>query len=102
LLYQELQEKYEKTCEKREAMKDEMHQLQQQLEKTKADYKYFEKFESIRLKLISFCSALSRKWKEKSDLITELDNKVRRASENYQNNEKKLIDENNRLVESQK
>ena len=40
LLYQELQEKYEKTCEKRDSMKNDMHQMQQQLEKTKADYKY--------------------------------------------------------------
>ncbi len=47
-------------------------------------------------------SALSRKWKEKSDLITELDNKIRRASETYQTNEKKLLDENNRLIEIQK
>ena len=39
LLYQELQEKYDKACEKREAMKDDLHQAQQQLEKTKADYK---------------------------------------------------------------
>jgi len=55
------------------------------LKKTKADY-----------------NALSRKWKEKSDLITELDNKIRRASETYQTNEKKLLDENNRLLETQK
>ncbi len=41
LLYQELQGKYEKACEKRDAMKNEMHQIQQQHEKTKADYKYF-------------------------------------------------------------
>ncbi len=40
LLYQELQEKYEKACEKRDTMKNEMHQIQQQHEKTKADYKY--------------------------------------------------------------
>ncbi|CAF1014317.1 unnamed protein product [Rotaria sordida] len=85
LVYQELQEKYEKVCEKRDSMKNEMHQLQQQLEKTKADY-----------------NALSRKWKEKSDLISELDNKIRRASETYQTNEKKLSDENNRLIEIQK
>ena len=39
VLYQELQEKYEKACEKREAMKDDLHQVQQQLEKSKADYK---------------------------------------------------------------
>ena len=39
LLYQELQDKYEKACEKREAMKNEMHQIQQQHEKTKTDYK---------------------------------------------------------------
>ncbi|CAF0920868.1 unnamed protein product [Rotaria sordida] len=84
-VYQELQEKYEKVCEKRDSMKNEMHQLQQQLEKTKADY-----------------NALSRKWKEKSDLISELDNKIRRASETYQTNEKKLSDENNRLIEIHK
>ena len=40
LLYQELQEKYEKACERRDAMKNEMYQVQQQHEKTKADYKY--------------------------------------------------------------
>ncbi|CAF2860117.1 unnamed protein product [Rotaria sp. Silwood2] len=85
LLYQELQEKYEKVCEKRDSMKNEMHQIQQQLEKTKADY-----------------NALSRKWKEKSDLISELDSKIRRASETYQTNEKKISDENNRLIEIQK
>lgn len=39
LLYQELQDKYETACEKREAIKSEMHQTQQQYEKTKADYK---------------------------------------------------------------
>ena len=39
VLYQELQEKYEKACEKREAMKDDLHQVQQQLEKSKSDYK---------------------------------------------------------------
>ena len=49
-----------------------------------------------------FLSALSRKWKEKSDLITELDSKIRRASETYQTNEKKLLDENTRLLEHQK
>ncbi len=55
------------------------------------------------LKKCSFpSSALSRKWKEKSDLITELDNKIRRASETYQTNEKKLFEENNRLLENQK
>lgn len=39
VLYQELQEKYDKACEKREAMKDDLHQVQQQLEKSKSDYK---------------------------------------------------------------
>lgn len=52
--------------------------------------------------VLSAFSALSRKWKEKSDLITELDNKIRRASETYQTNEKKLLDENTRLIENQK
>jgi len=36
LLYQELQEKYEKACEKRDSMKNDMHQVQQQLEKNKS------------------------------------------------------------------
>ncbi|CAF4958136.1 unnamed protein product, partial [Rotaria magnacalcarata] len=45
---------------------------------------------------------LTKKWKEKSDLINELDNKIRRASETYQINEKKLSDENNRLMQIQK
>jgi chromosome segregation ATPase len=39
LLYQELQEKYEKVCEKRDSIKNDMHQMQQQLEKSQNDYK---------------------------------------------------------------
>jgi hypothetical protein len=39
LIYQELQEKHDKTCEKRDAMKNDLHQVQQQLEKSQADYK---------------------------------------------------------------
>ncbi|CAF4697140.1 unnamed protein product [Didymodactylos carnosus] len=35
----DLQEKYEKACEKRDAIKHDMHNLQQQLDKAKADYK---------------------------------------------------------------
>ena len=58
--------------------------------------------EKLVLRHARHSSALSRKWKEKSDLISELDNKIRRASENYQINEKKLTDENARLVETHK
>ena len=59
-------------------------------------------FSRVLHSLLSRFSALTRKWKEKSDLITELDNKIRRASETYQTNEKKLLDENQRLTDNQK
>ncbi|CAF4364535.1 unnamed protein product [Rotaria socialis] len=85
MVNQELQDKYDNACEKKDSLKSNFNLLQQELEKTKSDY-----------------NALTKKWKEKSDLINELDNKIRRASETYQINEKKLSDENNRLMQIQK
>lgn len=40
LLNQDLQEKYQKLIEKKDSMKNEIHSLQQQLEKSKSDYKF--------------------------------------------------------------
>lgn len=62
----------------------------------------FISFFLIKFLLFSFNSALSDKWKEKSDLINELDNKIRRASENYQLNEKKILEENKNLIQKNK
>ena len=39
LLSQELQEKYEKACEKRESMKSDLQHAQQQVEQSKGEYK---------------------------------------------------------------
>jgi hypothetical protein len=54
--------------------------------------------------MVSFLvfSDLSQKWKDKSDLINELDMKVRQMKENYDCKEKTLVDEKSKLVEENK
>ena len=47
-------------------------------------------------------SELSRKWKDKSELIAELEIKVRQMKENYDSKEKNLVDEKNRYQEEAK
>ena len=41
---------------------------------------------------------LSERWKQKSELITELDSKVRKMKEGFEAKEKDILNEKNRLA----
>lgn len=81
-LNNEIQLKYEKVNERKEDLKVEVEELKGCLAQTKSDY-----------------DDLTFKWKQKSELITELDSKVRKMKENYELKEKTLLQETQVLTD---
>ena len=81
-LYQDLQEKYDKSVERRDELKAQLEDTQEQFEKAQLAY-----------------NELSKKWKDKSELIDELDIKVRQMKDNYDHKEKGLLEEKNKCNE---
>jgi len=81
-LCNELQLKFEKANQRKEELKLELQDVKQNLEETKQSYE-----------------ELTEKWKHKTELITDLDFKVRKMKENYETKEKELIKEKNSLLE---
>jgi leucine-rich repeat/coiled-coil domain-containing protein 1 len=81
-MYQDLQEKYNKSIERRDELKGQLEDSQEQFGKVQSAY-----------------NELSKKWKDKSELIDELDIKVRQMKDNYDHKEKGLIEEKTKLAE---
>lgn len=80
VLYQELEEKYNKIIERKEELKDQLYSTQKEFDKIKTEY-----------------DQLSKKWRESSVLIGELETKVRSMKEGCDTKEKQLIEENKQL-----
>ena len=76
----ELHIKYEKVCERKEELKLELEEARQLHEETKLAYE-----------------ELTNKWRQKSELITDLDAKVRKMKENYEEKERLLVSEAKQL-----
>ena len=81
-LCNELQLKLEKANQRKEELKIELEDVKLNLEETKQSHE-----------------ELTGKWKQKTELITDLDVKVRKMKENYETKEKALIKEKNNLIE---
>ena len=69
----ELQVKFEKCNSRKDSLKIEVEELKLCLDETKIAYE-----------------ELTSKWKQKSELITDLDGKVRKMKENYEGKENLL------------
>ena len=80
-LSNELQIKFEKANERKEGLKLELEQMRHTYGETKLAY-----------------DELSEKWKQKSELINELDSKVRKMRENFQTKEAEIMNEKNTLA----
>ena len=80
-LSNELQVKLEKANERKESLKAELEDIRQNNDETKMAYE-----------------ELSERWKQKSELITELDAKVRKIREGFQLKENEILSEKNALA----
>ena len=80
-LSNELQVKLEKANERKESLKAELEDIRQSNDETKMAYE-----------------ELSERWKQKSELITELDAKVRKIREGFQLKENEILSEKNALA----
>jgi len=80
-LTNELQVKFEKANERKESIKLELEDMRHTYEETKLAY-----------------DELSERWKQKSELITELDTKVRKMKEGFQAKENEILNEKNSLA----
>lgn len=81
----ELKIKLEKANEKRDLLKLELEKCSLNLNETKLAY-----------------DELATKWKQKSDLIGELDSKVRKMKESYEKKENELLEKNGKIIEENK
>jgi leucine-rich repeat/coiled-coil domain-containing protein 1 len=81
-LSNELQLKLEKANLQREELREELENVKDDSERTKLAF-----------------NELSEKWKQKSELITQLDLKVRKMKDDYEVKEKELVNEKNQLIE---
>jgi hypothetical protein len=80
-LTNELQVKFEKANERKESIKLELEDMRHTYEETKLAY-----------------DELAERWKQKSELITELDTKVRKMKEGFQTKENEILNEKNLLA----
>jgi hypothetical protein len=81
-LSNELQIKFEKAVERKESVKTELEQCRLSLNETKQAY-----------------DELVDKWKQKSDLITELEVRVKKMKENFEAKEREHNEKNNQLMD---
>ncbi|XP_075069835.1 leucine-rich repeat and coiled-coil domain-containing protein 1 isoform X2 [Mixophyes fleayi] len=82
---QELKEKLERQTERKEEIKLQLEERDTELEDVKKAY-----------------NAMNTKWRDKAELLNQLETQVRQMKENFDAKEKKLIDEKDKSLQTQK
>uniref|UniRef100_F6YKH2 Leucine-rich repeat and coiled-coil domain-containing protein 1 n=1 Tax=Xenopus tropicalis TaxID=8364 RepID=F6YKH2_XENTR len=82
---EELKEKLERQTERKEEVKQLLEEKESELEDVKKAY-----------------SAMNKKWQDKAELLSQLETQVRQMKENFDAKERKLIEERDKSLQSQK
>ncbi|XP_053322716.1 leucine-rich repeat and coiled-coil domain-containing protein 1 [Spea bombifrons] len=82
---EELKEKLERQTERKEEVKQLLEEKDAELEDVKKAY-----------------SAMNKKWQDKAELLSQLETQVRQMKENFDAKEKKLIEERDKSLQTQK